>query len=134
MRVSINANRCEPSPMRKFHPYAVEAEQKGRKIYHLNIGQPDLKTPEAYYAAIRQFHEGTLAYAESPGIPILIDQIREYYARLGVQLDQGDVLVTTRRRSPACSPACLSLIRIPRSSFLSLIIPTTPPSSMRREV
>ena len=41
MQISINANRCEPSPMRKFHPYAVEAEKKGKKIYHLNIGQPD---------------------------------------------------------------------------------------------
>ena len=45
MQISINANRCEPSPMRKFHPYAVEAEKKGKKIYHLNIGQPDLPTP-----------------------------------------------------------------------------------------
>lgn len=118
MRVSINANRCEPSPMRKFHPYAVEAEQKGRKIYHLNIGQPDLKTPEAYYAAIRQFHEGTLAYAESPGLPILIDQIREYYARLGVQLDQGDVLVTTGG-SEALLLTCLSIL----DPYTEVIIP-----------
>ena len=41
MQISINANRCEPSPMRKFHPLAVAAEQRGKKIYHLNIGQPD---------------------------------------------------------------------------------------------
>ena len=55
MKVSINANRCEPSPMRKFHPYAVKAEKQGKKIYHLNIGQPDLPTPPAYYDAVRQF-------------------------------------------------------------------------------
>ena len=42
MQISINANRCEPSPMRKFHPLAVAAEKSGKKIYHLNIGQPDL--------------------------------------------------------------------------------------------
>lgn len=64
-------------------------------IYHLNIGQPDLKTPEAYYAAVRQFSEKTLAYAESPGMPILIDQIRAYYEQLGVSLSGNDVLVTT---------------------------------------
>ena len=40
MQISINANRCEPSPMRKFHPLAVAAEKAGKKIYHLNIGQP----------------------------------------------------------------------------------------------
>ena len=40
MQISINANRCEPSPMRKFHPLAVEAKKSGKKIYHLNIGQP----------------------------------------------------------------------------------------------
>lgn len=45
MQISINANRCEPSPMRKFHPLAVAAEQRGKKIYHLNIGQPDIATP-----------------------------------------------------------------------------------------
>lgn len=39
MQISINANRCEPSPMRKFHPYAVQAEKEGKHIYHLNIGQ-----------------------------------------------------------------------------------------------
>ena len=95
MIISINANRCQPSPMRKFHPYAVEAEQKGRSIYHLNIGQPDLKTPEAYYAAVRHFAENTLAYAESPGMPILIDQIRAYYKNLNVNLNKNDVLITT---------------------------------------
>ena len=47
MQISINANRCEPSPMRKFHPLAVAAEKEGKKIYHLNIGQPDLETPQA---------------------------------------------------------------------------------------
>ena len=47
MQISINANRCEPSPMRKFHPFAVKAKQAGKNIYHLNIGQPDLPTPSA---------------------------------------------------------------------------------------
>ena len=95
MQISINANRCEPSPMRKFHPYAVEAEKQGKKIYHLNIGQPDLPTPHAYYDAIRQFADKTLAYAESPGMPLMIDAIRKYYRELGVELNPSDVLITT---------------------------------------
>ena len=73
----------------------MEAEQKGRKIYHLNIGQPDLKTPEAFYAAVRHFNQTTLEYEASPGMPILIDQIRAYYQNLDVKLDKSDVLITT---------------------------------------
>ena len=81
MRISINANRCEPSPMRKFHPLAVAAQKQGKKIYHLNIGQPDLPTPQAYFDAVRGFHERTLEYEASPGMPVLIDAIRDYYRR-----------------------------------------------------
>ncbi|MBR2049059.1 MAG: pyridoxal phosphate-dependent aminotransferase [Oscillospiraceae bacterium] len=95
MRISINANRCQPSPMRKFHPYAVEAQNMGKKIYHLNIGQPDLKTPDAFYAAVQHFNQKTLEYEASPGMPILIDQIRSYYKNLNVDLDNSDVLITT---------------------------------------
>ena len=57
MQISINANRCEPSPMRKFHPLAVAAKREGKKIYHLNIGQPDLPTPPAFYEAVHKFAE-----------------------------------------------------------------------------
>ena len=95
MKISINANRCEPSPMRKFHPLAVKAKEAGKTIYHLNIGQPDLTTPQAYYDAIRMFDHGTLAYAESPGMPLLIDSIRDYYKKIGVDLEPEDVLITT---------------------------------------
>jgi len=81
--------------MRKFHPYAVKAKKEGKNIYHLNIGQPDLPTPGAYYDAIRSFDERTLEYAESPGKPLLIDAIRDYYRKLDVELGENDVLITT---------------------------------------
>jgi len=81
--------------MRKFHPMAVKAKNEGAKIYHLNIGQPDLETPPAYYEAIRQFDNSTLAYAESPGMPLLIEAIRNYYKNLGVDLEPEDILITT---------------------------------------
>ena len=95
MKFSSKALRCQQSPMRKFHPYAVAAAAAGKKIYHLNIGQPDIQTPPQLFEAVRSFHEATLAYAPSPGIPALIDAIRGYYARIGVTLDAGNVLVTT---------------------------------------
>ena len=95
MKFSSKALRCQQSPMRKFHPYAVVAAAAGKKIYHLNIGQPDIQTPKQLFDAVRNFHEPTLAYAPSPGIPALIDAICSYYARIGVTLDAGNVLVTT---------------------------------------
>ena len=81
--------------MRKFHPYAVEAKRLGKKIYHLNIGQPDLPTPPAYFDAIRAFDEKTLEYEASPGMPVLIDAIRCYYQTLDVYLDPRDIMITT---------------------------------------
>ena len=95
MKFSSKALRCQQSPLRKFHPYAVAAAAAGKKIYHLNIGQPDIQTPPQLFEAVRSFHEATLAYAPSPGIPALIDAICSYYARIGVTLDAGNVLVTT---------------------------------------
>ena len=95
MKFSSKALRCQQSPMRKFHPYAVAAAAAGKKIYHLNIGQPDIQTPKQLFDAVRNFHEPTLAYAPSPGIPALIDAVCSYYARIGVTLDAGNVLVTT---------------------------------------
>ena len=118
MNISINANRCEPSPMRKFHPMAVQAEKNGKTIYHLNIGQPDLPTPEAYYDAIRSFDRKTLAYAESPGMPVLIEAIRNYYKQINVELAPNDILVTTGG-SEALLLTCLSIL----DPYTEVIVP-----------
>ncbi len=118
MQISINANRCEPSPMRKFHPLAVAAEKQGKKIYHLNIGQPDLPTPPAFFEAIRGFDRTTLAYDASPGNPGLIDAVRRYYRHLGVELDPSDVLITTGG-SEALLLTCLSIL----DPYTEVIIP-----------
>ena len=95
MKFSEKVQNCFLSPMRKFHPYAVQAVQAGKKIYHLNIGQPDIETPQALFDAVRSFDQKVLEYAPSPGIPALIGAIRGYYARIGVTLDAGNVLITT---------------------------------------
>ena len=95
MQISNKAQLCGLSPMRKFHPFAVEAERKGRKIYHLNIGQPDIATPEACFEAVRSFRQPVLAYAPSPGLPVMIEAVRGYYEGLGVALDSSEILITT---------------------------------------
>ena len=118
MKISINANRCEPSPMRKFHPLAVAAEKAGKTIYHLNIGQPDLPTPPEYYEAISGFNHKTLAYSASPGSPELIEAIRKYYAEIGVELSPSDILVTTGG-SEAILLTCLSIL----DPYTEVIIP-----------
>ena len=118
MQISINANRCEPSPMRKFHPLAVAAEKEGKKIYHLNIGQPDLETPQAYYDAVRSFDSKTLAYDASPGNPGLIQAIQNYYRGLNVDLAPQDILITTGG-SEALLLTCLSIL----DPYTEVIIP-----------
>ena len=94
MKFSSKVQKCGLSPMRKFHPYAVAARAAGKKIYHLNIGQPDIPTPAACFEAVRKFSDPVLAYAPSPGIPELIDAVRGYYRRLNVELTEDDVLAT----------------------------------------
>ena len=118
MQISINANRCEPSPMRKFHPLAVAAEQRGKKIYHLNIGQPDIATPSAYFEAVRKYDPQTLAYDASPGNPELIRAVQNYYAGLGVDLELRDILITTGG-SEALLLTCLSIL----DPYTEVIIP-----------
>ena len=95
MIFSSKVQRCGLSPMRKFHPYAVAAEARGRKIYHLNIGQPDIATPPEYFEAVRNFNQDVLAYAPSPGIPALIEAIRNYYAKLDMHFSSDEILITT---------------------------------------
>ena len=118
MQISINANRCEPSPMRKFHPLAVAAKKAGKKIYHLNIGQPDLPTPPAFYEAVHQFADKTLEYEASPGMPMLIDAVKKYYATLDVELEDDDILITTGG-SEALLFTCLSIL----DPYTEVIIP-----------
>ena len=95
MRFSEKIVKCSLSPIRKFAPYAARAEQQGRKIYHLNIGQPDIETPAAYFEAVKNFSKPVLAYAPSAGIPELIDAIRGYYAKIGADLEEDNILIST---------------------------------------
>lgn len=96
----------------------MAAEEQGKKIYHLNIGQPDLPTPKAYYDAIRNFDARTLEYEASPGMPLMIDAVRNYYKELGVELSKDDVFITTGG-SEALLFTCLSIM----DPYTEVIIP-----------
>jgi aspartate aminotransferase len=81
--------------MRKFNPYAQKARERGIKIYPLNIGQPDVETPAPFYQALKDFDEKVVSYAPSGGLPVYLDAVRDYYRRIGVELERGDILPTT---------------------------------------
>ena len=63
MKISSKMERCGLSPMRKFNPYAQKTKERGIKIYHLNIGQPDVETPAPFYQALKDFDEKVVSYA-----------------------------------------------------------------------
>lgn len=94
MKLSSKMELCGLSPMRKFASYATKAEERGIKIYHLNIGQPDVKTPDVFFKALRDFTEPVLAYAPSVGMPKFLDAVQHYYSRIGVELEHSDILPT----------------------------------------
>lgn len=95
MNFSSKIEKCGLSPMRKFAPYANEAVKNGKKLYHLNIGQPDIATPKAYFEAIKDFSQPVLAYAPSDGVPVMIDAIVDYYGKIGAPITNKQVLIST---------------------------------------
>ena len=69
MKFSSKVEKCGLSPMRKFHPYAVAAKARGINIYHLNIGQPDVQTPPAFFEAVRHFEQPCWPTRPRPASP-----------------------------------------------------------------
>ena len=95
LQISQRGMDMPASPIRKLAPLAYEAEDRGVKIYKLNIGQPDIKTPRAFFDAVKNFDQDVLAYANSQGIPELLEALVGYYKRLGLDFEKKDLLVTT---------------------------------------
>lgn len=94
MKVSNRVLSMQESPIRKLVPYADEAKKNGKKVYHLNIGQPDLETPKEYLDAIKNFKEPVLAYAHSQGISELLDSLVEYFRINNYNFKKEDIIVT----------------------------------------
>lgn len=94
MKLSSKIQKCELSPIRKFAPFADAARARGIKIYPLNIGQPDIETPASFFDAVRNFESPVLEYAPSAGVPAYLKAVHDYYTRIGIELEPGDMLAT----------------------------------------
>ena len=83
------------SPIRKLVPYAEAAKKKGVKVYHLNIGQPDIETPKMALDAVRNFDFKVLEYSHSAGNESYRRKLSTYYKNLGIDVDYQQIIVTT---------------------------------------
>ena len=95
MQMSHRIDGFQCSPIRRLSPYAREEAAKGIKVYHLNIGQPDIKTPEPALKAVQDYSAKTIAYGPSEGLPELREALSEYYKGYNCQIDPEDILITT---------------------------------------
>jgi aspartate aminotransferase len=93
-RLSERAQRMPASPIRKLAPLADEAKRRGVHVYHLNIGQPDIETPEVMRRRVGRM-EKTLAYTPSGGTPEFLAMLADYYRRVGLELSAKELLATT---------------------------------------
>ena len=83
------------SPIRKLVPYAEEAKRKGRKVYHLNIGQPDIRTPEVALNAVKNMDDKVIEYSHSAGNESYRRKLAGYYQALDFEVDHTEMLITT---------------------------------------
>lgn len=92
--VSLKGKAMPASPIRKLVPYAEEAKRKGRKVYHLNIGQPDIPTPDVALEALRNFNTRVIEYSHSAGHEAYRRKLAGYYKSVGIDVDHTQMIVT----------------------------------------
>lgn len=94
MKLSNRIQNTQESPIRKLVPYSEQAKQRGMKVYHLNIGQPDIQTPDVFLKAIQEVDQQVIEYSFSQGDPKLIEGIRNYYKRYNMDFSSEDIIIT----------------------------------------
>ena len=94
MNFSNRVISMQSSPIRKLVPYATAAKERGLKVYHLNIGQPDIKTPKSFFDAVNNFNSDVLEYAVSQGLPELIEEMINYYSTYDMDFKKDEILIT----------------------------------------
>ena len=92
--ISKRAANVPASPIRRLVPYADAAKNKGIHVYHLNIGQPDIKTPKEWYEYIEKFKTDVVAYTHSQGIKPLREKFSEYYNKWNINVEPDEIMVT----------------------------------------
>ncbi len=93
--ISTRGVEMPESPIRKLAPLAVEAKKRGTKVYHLNIGQPDLPTPEVGLNALKQFKGKILEYSPSQGYQSFREKMVGYYAKYNINVTADDIIITS---------------------------------------
>ena len=93
-KLSERSMKMPASPIRKLAPFAADAKKRGIKVYHLNIGQPDIHTPEEGLEAIKHVDRKVLEYSPSQGIPSYVEKLVGYYKRYDIDLSVDDIIVT----------------------------------------
>ncbi len=94
IKLSTRGLQLPPSPIRKLKPYADKAISEGKKIYQLNIGQPDIETPQIMFSALEKVKSKVIAYGPSQGIPEYQDALITYYKRHNIELTRENIIVT----------------------------------------
>lgn len=94
-QISNKGKQMPESPIRKLVPYADIAKKKGNKVYHLNIGQPDIKTPEVALNAVKNVDIKVLEYSHSAGFESYRTKLSQYYKNHGLPIDVQDIIITT---------------------------------------
>ncbi|MCF0175836.1 MAG: pyridoxal phosphate-dependent aminotransferase [Bacteroidales bacterium] len=95
MNISDRAQKMPSSPIRKLTPYANAAKERGVKVYHLNIGQPDIQTPAVGLHAMKNVSTNILEYSPSQGYRSLREKLAKYYAEYDIHLTPDEIIVTT---------------------------------------
>jgi aspartate aminotransferase len=93
--ISLKGKLMPSSPIRKLVPYSEEAKRKGRKVYHLNIGQPDIPTPDVALDALRNINLKVLEYSHSAGNESYRRKLAAYYQKIGINIGHHEILITT---------------------------------------
>ena len=93
--ISNKGNSMPQSPIRKLVPYAEAAKKNGTKVYHLNIGQPDIKTPQVALDAVKNNSIEVLSYARSEGSEVYRTKLANYYAKNNIDVSANNIIVTT---------------------------------------
>lgn len=93
--ISDRGNLMPASPIRKLVPFAEEAKRKGRKVYHLNIGQPDIPTPEVALSAVKNFDQKVVEYSHSAGNESYRRKLADFYTNIGININYDQLLITT---------------------------------------
>ena len=92
-KISLKGQMMPESPIRKLVPYAEKAKSEGVKVYHLNIGQPDIETPEVALNAIRNYDEKVVEYSHSAGILSYRQKLVEYYKKFNIEITADDIII-----------------------------------------